>query len=205
MNAEFWNERYGTNPSVYGGEPNAFLKACEGMLPASGRALLPGDGQGRNGLWLATKGLRPLCNDLSAIALEQVAAKAAARSLPVEIAPGDILEIPLANNAFAFSACVHFHLPSGVRERAHARIVAALAPGGIVILEAYAKGHKSMRQTHGSVGGPPDEDMMFSTEILRSDFAALEPLYIEEMELVVEEGAFHRGLGRVVRAIFQKA
>ncbi len=59
-----WDERYGNDPAAYGTEPNRFLAAMSGMLPKSGRALLPGDGQGRNGMWLARQGLKPLCIDI---------------------------------------------------------------------------------------------------------------------------------------------
>lgn len=61
-----------------------------------------------------------------------------------------------------------------------------------------------MRAQYGSVGGPPDEAMMFSADAIAADFYGLTPLYLEETEMVVDEGLDHRGLGRVVRAIFRK-
>lgn len=204
MNAEFWNDRYTHESAAYGDKPNAFLEACSGMLPSGGHALLPGDGQGRNGLWVAQQGLSVVSNDLSDIGLAQVKQRAEALSLPLETVAGDFISADLPVATFNFVACLHFHLPPGVRQQAHERIVQLLAPGGMVLLEAYTKDHVQMRERHGTVGGPPTEDMMFSKDIVAGDFVSLTPLYLEELEVSVNEGAFHHGLSKVVRAIFQK-
>ena len=55
--ATMWDERYGRAEAVYGHEPNAYLKdQAARRLKAGAAVLVPADGYGRNGLWLAKQG-----------------------------------------------------------------------------------------------------------------------------------------------------
>ena len=200
--SEFWNARYRAAPEAFGAAPNDFLAGCAGMLPRAGRALVPGDGQGRNGLWLARRGLRPLLVDLSEVGLAQARERAAAEGLAIETRRADIAEIA-SPGAFALCASIFVHLPPERRAAGHARMAEALAPGGLLILESYAPGHEILRAEHQS-GGPPDPAMLHAPEALRGDFAGLEELFLEVIERRLAEGRFHDGPGRVVRAIFRK-
>ena len=60
----FWDSRYSGAEYAYGEAPNAFLASLS--LPSRGRALVPGDGEGRNGVFLAERGLTVETLDLSA-------------------------------------------------------------------------------------------------------------------------------------------
>ena len=53
---DMWEERYAADEYAYGEEPNAFFKACLDGLPAPGRLLLPGEGEGRNAVYAARQG-----------------------------------------------------------------------------------------------------------------------------------------------------
>jgi hypothetical protein len=63
MSAEFWNERYSGDGLVYGNAPNEFAPGVSDGLPTSGHALDIGAGEGRNALFLATRGLSVLAVD----------------------------------------------------------------------------------------------------------------------------------------------
>ena len=56
MSRKFWDNRYGEPGYAYGTEPNAFLRAQASRLPPGARVLVVGDGEGRNGVWLAIQG-----------------------------------------------------------------------------------------------------------------------------------------------------
>jgi hypothetical protein len=71
MSAEFWNERYSAYDFVYGVAPNEFLASMADRLPASGRALDIGAGEGRNALFLATRGLSVLAVDQSKVGIQK--------------------------------------------------------------------------------------------------------------------------------------
>ncbi|WP_319422708.1 hypothetical protein [Pleurocapsa sp. FMAR1] len=52
-NQEFWDKRYGESDYAYGIKPNAFLVAQKERIYARMQVLVPGDGEGRNSVWLA--------------------------------------------------------------------------------------------------------------------------------------------------------
>ena len=49
----FWESRYAEPRFAYGSEPNRWVVECEPRLPRAARILVPGDGEGRNGVYLA--------------------------------------------------------------------------------------------------------------------------------------------------------
>ena len=51
-----WNGRYSAPAYVFGTEPNAFLASQAPRLKPGMQALSIADGEGRNGVWLASQG-----------------------------------------------------------------------------------------------------------------------------------------------------
>lgn len=66
MNSDFWDKRYSTEGYLYGELPNEFLAEMVNLLPPNGTVFVPGDGDGRNGVWLARKGFEVTTVDSSA-------------------------------------------------------------------------------------------------------------------------------------------
>ena len=91
------------------------------------------------------------------------------------------------------------HLPSALRRSVHARVVRALRPGGVVLLEAYTPA-----QLGRGTGGPSDADMLPTLALLRAEFAGLEVLVGVERERAVLEGKGHRGASSVVQFVARK-
>jgi Cyclopropane fatty acid synthase and related methyltransferases len=84
--AAMWDERFSKAEPVYGEQPNSYLRAqAQGLAPGAS-VLVPGDGYGRNGLWLAKQGFRVHTVDLSPIgvALARNSARDAGLSLTIE-------------------------------------------------------------------------------------------------------------------------
>ena len=54
--ADFWNRRYGKEEFAYGTAPNDFRVEFANRIPPRGSVLCLADGEGRNGVWLATQG-----------------------------------------------------------------------------------------------------------------------------------------------------
>lgn len=71
-----WDDRYATFGKTFGEEPTPFLKEAfrvHGMVNKKDGPLelvLPGDGYGRNGIWLASMGHRVQAFDYSKVAIE---------------------------------------------------------------------------------------------------------------------------------------
>ena len=69
MTAEFWDERYSHPNRVFGYRPNDSLAAQARFLKPASRVLCIGDGEGRNGVFLASKGHDVVSLDFSRVGL----------------------------------------------------------------------------------------------------------------------------------------
>src|SRR5271156_6401971 len=89
--AQMWDERFARPEPVYGEEPNDYLRAqVQSWLIQGMKVLVPGDGYGRNGLWLAKQGLAVTSVDVSSVGVEQARRAARAAQLPIKIVLSDL-------------------------------------------------------------------------------------------------------------------
>lgn len=198
--AAMWDERFARTEPVYGDAPNNYLRAqAELRLKAPMKVLVPADGYGRNGLWLARQGMDVTTVDVSAVGVERSRKTAEATGIPIKIVLSDLNSWDWPEAEFDAAASIYLHLPPEQRRKIHARVLGALKPGGVVILEAFAPGQLAF-----SSGGPKDVDLLYSAEILRRDFAEAEVLELAESVVELEEGKMHSGPGAVVRGVFRK-
>ena len=66
-----WDERYQSADYVFGTQPNDYLVSCADRIPSAGKVLCLGDGEGRNGVWLAEQGHDVWSVDLSEVGLDK--------------------------------------------------------------------------------------------------------------------------------------
>jgi len=62
---EFWDERYQSGTYAYGTEPNAFFKETLDHHQLEGSILMPAEGEGRNAVQAAIKGLEVFAFNIS--------------------------------------------------------------------------------------------------------------------------------------------
>ena len=91
------------------------------------------------------------------------------------------------------------HLPPAIRRDLHRRVVAALAPNGVMLLEAYMPD-----QVGRGTGGPHDPALTMTLDGLRDELAPLEFEHGVEMVRDVIEGVGHTGPGAVVQVLARK-
>jgi SAM-dependent methyltransferase len=196
---KMWDERFSQHEPVYGEAPNAFLAAQATRFQSGMRLLVPGDGYGRNGIWLAKQGFQVHTVDLSQVGVERAmqAAHAAGVDMTIEQADLATWNWPADHLDGIFS--IFLHLPPDVRPKIHASMLRAVKPGGLIILEAF-----SPAQLHYTSGGPKEIELLYTAEILRHDFAPAGPLLLEEKQTHINEGPMHSGPAAVVQAIFRK-
>jgi SAM-dependent methyltransferase len=196
MPSSQWDSRFSAEHYIYGREPNAHLVAEAGRLSSGARVLVPGDGEGRNGVWLAHQGMEVLSVDGSAVGLGKARALAQANGVSITTEHADLLTWVWPKARFDAVVSIFLHFPPAERRQVHADMAAALRPGGVLILEAFRP-----EQLNFCSGGPKDPTMLYRAEDLRSDFAALEIEMIEDAEVSLDEGTLHRGRGAVVRMV----
>ncbi|HQU15792.1 MAG: SAM-dependent methyltransferase [Chromatiales bacterium 21-64-14] len=200
MDSTFWDGRYEGPGYCYGTEPNDFLVAQAGQLRTGMRALAVGDGEGRNGVWLAQQGLDVLAVDYSAQGLRKTRALAAARGVRLTTEHADLASWNWPESAFDVVAALFVHLPPAVRARVHHAMLAALKPGGLLILEAF---HPAQLQL--SSGGPPAAELLYTQALLAADFTRAGDLRLIETRRELAEGTGHRGPAAVVQLLARRA
>jgi cyclopropane fatty-acyl-phospholipid synthase-like methyltransferase len=196
---DFWNERYAEDGFAYGTQPNAFLHSQIGLLSKGDSVLVVGDGEGRNGVWLAERGMQVLTVDYSEAGVAKANSLAIERGVKINTQLADLNEWDWPIDAFDAVVSVFLHFPSDNRTNLHHHMIEALKPGGLILMEAFNKDQLSYKS-----GGPPVEDMLYSKDILASDFNALEIELLEELITELDEGQYHSGPGAVVRLLGRK-
>jgi SAM-dependent methyltransferase len=161
MDAADWDKRYSDSELVWGAPPNRYVVQHATSLPA-GRALDLACGEGRNALWLATRGWQVTGLDYSAVALrkaEEIASRAPRAVISrLTWEQGDVTTANLGGG-YDLVLMVYLHLPPEERRELIAKACAALAPNGQLLIVA----HDLINLTEG-YGGPPEPAILFTPD-----------------------------------------
>ena len=194
-----WDERYAVGGFAFGTEPNDFLRQEAHRIP-QGRVLCLGEGEGRNAVYLAEQGYEVVGVDRSQVGMDKAQALAQSRGVFIETVVSYVEDFELTEGEWQGIISVFFHLPAELRRRVNESVVRGLAPGGILILEAYTP-----RQIEFGTGGPPELERLISLETLEEELRGLEFLVGRETEREVHEGRMHNGVGSVVQVVGLRA
>lgn len=193
-----WNERFAETGHAYGTAPNDFLREWVGRVPA-GRVLCLAEGQGRNAVFMAEQGYEVTAVDASAVGLARAQELAAQREVHMTTCQADLNDFVIEPGHWQGVISIFCHVPAGLRRRVHADVVKGLAPGGLLILEAYTPAQLAL-----NTGGPRDAALCMQLEDLRNELAGLHILHALETEREVIEGKYHHGQGAVVQIVAVK-
>lgn len=200
MSHAFWDQRYAAADFKYGTEPNAFLQAQARLIAPASRVLVPGDGEGRNGVWLAEQGHEVLSVDASPVGLAKAQILAQRRHCAIDTLEADLNDWDPGIARFDAVVMIFVHLPAALRQRIHRKLALALKPGGRFLLEVF----HPLQLERGS-GGPTDLDMLPTLADIRQDFQGIltETLGTEGVDHLAE-GAGHQGEAYLTRYLGQR-
>jgi SAM-dependent methyltransferase len=135
-----WEERYGAQSTIWSGRPNPQLVAEAAGL-ALGRALDVGAGEGADAVWLAERGWRVTAVDISRTALRRGADHAAQAGAQVagriDWTHADLRDHAPDGAAYDLVSSQFMHLPGPARRQLFARLAAAVAPGGTLLIVGH--------------------------------------------------------------------
>lgn len=198
-----WDERYAGPEFAFGTEPNAFLAAERARFKPGMRVIVPGDGEGRNGVFIAGLGCDVTTLDLSSVGVAKSKALAAERGVKIDALQADAVRWDYPAAAYDAAAIIYVHFGPKLRIPFHNRVIAALKPGGLLLLEAYTPRQLAHR-ANGSAGGPQDLAMLYEPEMIRAELGGVDIEMLEEIETTLREGKRHTGPSSVLRLIARK-
>lgn len=195
-----WNERYAGQDYHFGTEPNAFLRSQQALLKPGMTCLAVADGEGRNGVWLAQRGLDVLSVDSSPVALEKAQRLADQRGMTLQFEQADLMSWDWGVERFDVVAAIFIQFtPPGQREQMFAHIKRCLKPGGLLLLQGYTP-----RQLEFKTGGPSQAENLYTETMLREIFADMEILHLCEHDDILREGAGHSGMSALIDLVARK-
>jgi SAM-dependent methyltransferase len=193
-----WDVRYAEPGWAFGTAPNDFLREQAARIPM-GRVLCLAEGEGRNAVHLASLGHEVTAVDLSAVGVAKTLALATERGVRVHAETADLATWPIAPGAWQGIVSIFAHVPGEIRPALHRAVVAGLAPGGVLVLEAYPP-----EQEDRGTGGPSEPSRFMSLADLRTELAGLDFELAREIERDVIEGRYHTGRAAVVQVVARK-
>jgi SAM-dependent methyltransferase len=195
-----WNKRFSAEGYLFGTEPNAWLRRHADVWPPGGRVLCVADGEGRNSVWLAERGLAVDAFDISEVGVRKARALAAERGVEVDFQVAGCEALAWPEAVYDGVAAIFFQFADpALRQRIFSGIARCLKPGGVLVLQGYGP-----RQLEYRTGGPPIASHLYTPALLREAFAELEILELLEYEAEVAEGTGHKGWSALIGLVARK-
>lgn len=167
MDAHDWDRRYADSELVWSENPNQFVAAELVELPP-GRAIDVAAGEGRNSIWLASRGWQVTALDFSQAGLDKGRALAGRQERAAELriawVRADAVHDDLGSGLYDLALLAYLQLPAEERREAVRRSFHALRDGGTLFVVA----HDSTNLTEGT-GGPQTPEVLYTAEDVLAD------------------------------------
>ncbi|MGV1008357.1 MAG: class I SAM-dependent methyltransferase [Dermatophilaceae bacterium] len=143
-----WDQRYTSVDRVWSGQPNGALVDEVAQLQV-GRALDVGCGEGADAVWLASRGWAVTALDVSQVALDRARAHAAAAGVDVVWLHCGLLDADLPPQGFDLVSAQYPALRRTPGRDAERALLAAVAPGGTLLVVHHDTPHEAMALDNG--------------------------------------------------------
>ena len=134
---ERWDTVYAERDRLWSGNPNGALVAEVADL-TPGRVLDVGCGEGADAVWLARRGWDVTALEVSGVALDRARGHAADAGVDITWLHAGLAEAALPAGSFDLVSAQYPALPRTPDARAETALLAAVAPGGLLLLVHHA-------------------------------------------------------------------
>ncbi len=195
-----WDAKYAAQEAPFGDAPNEYVRRVATRADFSATsALCLADGDGRNGAWLAGRGLSVTGIDSSAIASQRAQARDRANGVSAERITADIADWESDGRSWQSVFLIYLQSEPEIRARALRLSVDVLEPGGWLVVEAFAR-------TPAGFGefGPKDASVLYDLPEIERATSGLQVIEALEGRVLLDEGVRHQGTGNIVRYAARK-
>lgn len=197
--SQIWNSRFEGDPHYYGKKPNEFFKKYIESTHFRGRALLPGEGEGRNAVYAAQKGWQVDAFDSSIVAQKHALELAKETQVKINYDICDVAFFEPKPDYYHLTALLYFHIPRKLRHEFSRKLFSSMQIGGKILIEVF-----SLSNAKRNTFGPKDPDLLFTKDNLLEDFRCFRAEIIEELTVRLDEGRGHSGDGDIIRFLGRK-
>jgi hypothetical protein len=197
---QLWDKKFSREGYFYGFEPNAFIASKTDLLVPQGEVLCLGEGEGRNAVYLASKGFDVTALDASPIGMSKALMMATNKGVSFQV---ELLDLEQWKPTKSYDAVVtsYLHLEDPLRTQAFKQALQTLKTDGYFIGEFF-----SLNQIPRDSGGPKKPELLYTLASLESIFSMndCEIIHLQEEDVPLDEGKGHQGDALVIRVIVKK-
>ena len=195
-----WDKRFEADGYIFGTEPNVWLAGHAGLLTPGMRVLAVADGEGRNSVWMAQRGLQVDAFDISPVGVAKAKKLAADAGVDVNYSISSVEDWPWKVGEYdaVVAIFIQFADPA-TRATLFRQMKSALKPDGLILLQGYTP-----KQLEYKTGGPPLVDHLYTEDLLREAFGDMDISEMRFYEDVLHEGSQHSGQSAVVGMVARK-
>ena len=195
-----WNARFAGPEFHFGRAPNAFLAREAARLARGQSVLCVADGEGRNGVFLAARGLDVTAFDIAANGVAKAHALAAEQGVRIDVREADIRDWDWDARTYDAVVAIFIQfLTPAERPEVFRGMQRAVRPGGLLLLEGYRP-----EQVAFGTGGPGRTEHMYTRDWLEAAFAGWQMLRLDAYDAEIREGHGHAGMSALVDLVARK-
>jgi cyclopropane fatty-acyl-phospholipid synthase-like methyltransferase len=189
-----WDQRFSIDDYLFGKEPAQALLKLEKYLVPKGETLVIADGEGRNSVYLASKGFKVTASDYSKVASRKARALADKKNVEVNYRVEDFFDIIWSEKQYdnVVGICFQF-VPQEKINEVMLGLKAATKKGGTLLVHGYTP-----KQINFGTGGPKDVSLMYTKETFTGLFNENDIILIEEYQANLSEGVGHNGQSAMI-------
>ena len=189
-----WDERFSIEDYLFGAEPAQALVRLEHYLIPQGDTLVIADGEGRNSVYLASRGFRVTASDSSTVANVKAKALAANQNVEVNYQVEDFFDIDWSAKQYDNIVGIFFQfIPPDKIKQVLMALRTAIKKGGTLLIHGYTP-----QQIELATGGPKDVSLMYTKELFEDVFESVEILVNKEYQMQLSEGSGHKGQSALI-------
>jgi 2-polyprenyl-3-methyl-5-hydroxy-6-metoxy-1,4-benzoquinol methylase len=179
MDSTQWDERYSTSELIWTGRANQFVEAHLTDL-APGTAIDLGAGEGRNAVWLASRGWTVTAVDFSQVGLDKAQQLASEHGVDIVTVQADATTWQ-PDGPVDLVVLSYLQLPADQQRIVLEHAATWLAPGGTLFVIAHDRSNVDR-----GYGGPPSADVCYRVEDTVAALDGLDVMIADVAERHVE-------------------